>query len=106
MSQPVSVIGPEEIMLRGKSVLAQVANEEVGLHLQRTSPTIAGIFVRGLTGNKVSVFLDGQRYSTGAMRGGINTFLDLVDPEPRGGGGHARAPERSTEARHGAACRS
>jgi outer membrane receptor protein involved in Fe transport len=80
VAQPVSVIGPEEIVLRGKSVLAQVANEEVGIHLQRTSPTIAGIFVRGLTGNKVSVFLDGHRYSTGSMRGGINTFLDLVDP--------------------------
>jgi outer membrane receptor protein involved in Fe transport len=80
VSQPVSVIGPEEIALRSKSVLAEAASEEVGIHLQRTSPTIAGIFVRGLTGNKVSVFLDGQRYSTGSMRGGINTFFDLVDP--------------------------
>jgi hemoglobin/transferrin/lactoferrin receptor protein len=80
VSQPVSVIGPEEIALRSKSVLAEVAAEEVGIHLQRTSPTIAGIFVRGLTGNKVSVFLDGHRYSTGSMRGGINTFFDLVDP--------------------------
>jgi outer membrane receptor protein involved in Fe transport len=80
VSQPVNVIGPEAIALRGKSVLAQVANEEVGIHLQRTSPTISAIFVRGLTGNKVSVFLDGQRYSTGAMRGGINTFFNLVDP--------------------------
>jgi outer membrane receptor protein involved in Fe transport len=80
VSQPVTVIGPEEIALRGKSVLAEVAAEEVGIHMQRTSPTIAGIFVRGLTGNKVSVFLDGHRYSTGSMRGGINTFFDLVDP--------------------------
>jgi outer membrane receptor protein involved in Fe transport len=80
VSQSVSVIRGEEIALRAKSVLAQVVNEEVGVHLQRTSPTIAGIVVRGLTGNKVSVFLDGQRYSTGAARGGINTFLDLVDP--------------------------
>jgi outer membrane receptor protein involved in Fe transport len=80
VSQPVSVVSLEEIGLRAKSVLAEVANEEVGVHLQRTSPTIAGIFVRGLTGNKVSVFVDGQRYSTGAMRGGINTFFDLLDP--------------------------
>jgi outer membrane receptor protein involved in Fe transport len=56
-----------------------VANEEVGLHLQRTSPTMAGIFVRGLTGNKVNVFVDGVRYSTSAQRGGVNTFLDLID---------------------------
>ena len=80
VSQPVNVIDEADIALRAKAVVAQVANGEVGLHLQRTSPTIAGIFVRGLTGNKVSVFVDGQRYSTGAMRGGINTFLDLVGP--------------------------
>ena len=38
---------------------------------------MAGIFVRGLTGNKVNVFVDGVRYSTGAQRGGVSTFLDL-----------------------------
>jgi outer membrane receptor protein involved in Fe transport len=80
VSPPVNVIGEEDLALRAKSVVAQLANGEVGLHLQRTSPTIAGVFVRGLTGNKVSVFVDGQRYSTGAMRGGINTFLDLLGP--------------------------
>ena len=41
---------------------------------------MAGIFVRGLTGNKVNVFVDGVRYSNGAQRGGVNTFLDLIDP--------------------------
>ena len=49
--------------------------------LQRTSPTMAGVFVRGLTGNKVNVFVDGVRYSNGAQRGGVNTFLDLIEPE-------------------------
>jgi hypothetical protein len=44
----VNVIDEEEIALRAKAVLAQAASEEVGLHLQRTSPTIAGVFVRGL----------------------------------------------------------
>ena len=42
---------------------------------------MAGIFVRGLTGNKVSIFVDGQRYSTGSARGGVNTFLDLIGPD-------------------------
>src|SRR5262245_26784265 len=41
---------------------------------------MAGIFVRGLTGNKVNVFVDGVRYSNGAQRGGVNTFLDLIEP--------------------------
>ena len=80
LSQPVNIIDANEIGQRAKSVVTQVANEEVGLHLQRTSPVMAGIFVRGLTGNKVNVFVDGVRYSTGAQRGGVSTFLDLVDP--------------------------
>jgi outer membrane receptor protein involved in Fe transport len=81
VSQPVNVIDPDAIQQRARAVIAQVAEEEVGVHLQRTSPTIAGIYVRGLTGNKVNVFVDGVRYSTSAQRGGINTFLDLIQPE-------------------------
>ena len=80
VSQRVNVIGEDQIEERAKSIVAQVANEEAGVHLQRTSPSIAGIFVRGLTGNKVNVFIDGVRYSTSAMRGGISTFLGLIDP--------------------------
>ncbi|HEX8090789.1 MAG TPA: TonB-dependent receptor, partial [Blastocatellia bacterium] len=79
VSQQVNVINERQIEERAKSVTAQVAGEEVGVHIQRTSPTIAGIFVRGLTGNKVNVFVDGVRYSTAAMRGGINSFLNLID---------------------------
>jgi outer membrane receptor protein involved in Fe transport len=41
---------------------------------------MAGIFVRGLTGNKVNAFVDGVRYSTSTQRGGVSTFMDLVDP--------------------------
>ncbi len=80
LSQQVNVIGQEEIAERAKAAVSQVAQEEVGVHVQRTSPTVAGIYVRGLTGNKVNVFVDGVRYSTSAARGGINTFLDLIDP--------------------------
>ncbi|HEX9543583.1 MAG TPA: TonB-dependent receptor, partial [Pyrinomonadaceae bacterium] len=78
--QALNIISQRAIEQRTTAVLAQVADEEVGLALQRTSPTIAGIFVRGLVGNKVSVYIDGVRYTTSAMRGGINTFLDLNDP--------------------------
>ena len=77
--QALNIISEGAIQQRTTAVLAQVADEEVGLALQRTSPTIAGIFVRGLAGNKVSVYVDGVRYTTSAMRGGINTFLDLND---------------------------
>ena len=79
--QPVNIIDEEEIGSRVKTVVAQAIDGEAGVHLQRTSPTMAGVFVRGLTGNKVNVFVDGVRYSNGAQRGGVNTFLDLIEPE-------------------------
>ncbi len=46
--QAVNVISEKSIQQRATAVLAQVADEEVGLSLQRTSPTIAGIFVRAV----------------------------------------------------------
>ncbi len=78
-AQPVNVIGASQILERSVTVVAQAAAEEAGLALQRTSPSISGVYVRGLTGNKVNVFVDGVRYSTGAQRGGINTFLNLIE---------------------------
>lgn len=79
-AQPVNVIDEDKILLRATTVVAQAVTEEPGLQLQRTSPTMAGVYVRGLTGNKVSMFVDGVRYSNGAQRGGVNTFLDLIEP--------------------------
>jgi outer membrane receptor protein involved in Fe transport len=80
-TQGVNVVDEEELSLRAKTVLAQAAAEEPGLHLQRTSPTIGAIYVRGFTGAKVNAYVDGIRYSTGAARGGINTFFNLLDPD-------------------------
>ena len=80
-SQPVNVIDEHDIGSRVKTVVAEAVQEEAGVALQRTSPTMAGVFVRGLTGNKVNVFVDGVRFSNGAQRGGVNTFLDLIEPE-------------------------
>lgn len=78
--QQVNVISEEAISQRTTDVLAQVADEEAGLALQRTSPTIGAIFVRGLTGKNVAVYVDGVRYSTSTGRGGINTFFNLNEP--------------------------
>ncbi len=78
-TQQVNLISERRLFERTTTVLAQAAQEETGLQLQRTSPTIGGIFVRGLTGAKVAVFVDGIRFSTAAMRGGINTFFNLND---------------------------
>ena len=80
VAQSLNIISSQTIEQRANTVLAQVANEEVGLHLQRTSPTIGAIFIRGLTGKNVAVYVDGVRYTTSTGRGGINTFFDLNEP--------------------------
>jgi hemoglobin/transferrin/lactoferrin receptor protein len=78
--QPVSIIDSQDIATRVTTAVAQAVEGETGVQLQRTSPTMAAVFIRGLTGNKVNVFIDGVRYSNGAQRGGVNTFLDLIEP--------------------------
>jgi outer membrane receptor protein involved in Fe transport len=80
VAQQINIITEDALRLRTTDVLAQVADEEPGLALQRTSPTIGGIFVRGLTGKNVSVYVDGVRYTTSTQRGGINTFFNLNEP--------------------------
>src|SRR5262245_52807994 len=47
-SQPVNIIPAEDVINRSKTVFAQAFEQEVGLALQRTSPGMAGVFVRGL----------------------------------------------------------
>jgi hemoglobin/transferrin/lactoferrin receptor protein len=78
--QAVNIISERGIQQRTTAVLAQVADEEVGLALQRTSPSMGEIFVRGLTGKNVSVFVDGVRYTTSTQRGGVSTFFNLNEP--------------------------
>ncbi len=78
VTQQVNVVNEESISQRTTAVLAQVAEEEVGLSFQRTSPTIGAVLVRGLT--EVGVFVDGVRFTNSTQRGGINTFFNLNDP--------------------------
>ncbi|MDQ3684106.1 MAG: TonB-dependent receptor [Acidobacteriota bacterium] len=76
--QRVNVISDDAIRTRATAVLAQVADEEVGVALQRTSPTIGAVVVRGLT--EVGVYVDGVRFTQSTQRGGINTFFNLNEP--------------------------
>jgi hemoglobin/transferrin/lactoferrin receptor protein len=80
VAQPVSVVSAAEIADRATSVLAQAGQEEAGLNLQRTSPTLGAIVVRGLTGKNVVNYVDGVRSTNGGQRGGINTFFNLNEP--------------------------
>ena len=78
VAQQVNVINDQAIFQRSTAVLAQIAEEEVGVSLQRTSPTIGAVLVRGLT--EVGVYVDGVRYTNSTQRGGINTFFNLNEP--------------------------
>ncbi len=80
LAQPVNVINEQEILERGTEVVAQVVDEEPGVNLQRTSPSLSAVFVRGLTGRNVAVYVDGVRYTTSAQRGGVGTFFSLIEP--------------------------
>jgi outer membrane receptor protein involved in Fe transport len=76
----VNLIPAESIFERAPEVVAQIVDEEPGVNLQRTSPSLSAVFVRGLTGRNVAVFVDGVRYTTSAQRGGVGTFFSLIEP--------------------------
>lgn len=76
----VNIISERKILERAPEVVAQVVDEEPGVNLQRTSPSLSAVFVRGLTGRNVAVFVDGVRYTTSAQRGGVGTFFSLIEP--------------------------
>src|SRR5215218_5293310 len=76
----VNIIRADEVIERAPEVVAQVVDEEPGVNLQRTSPSLSAVFVRGLTGRNVAVYVDGVRYTTSAQRGGVGTFFSLIEP--------------------------
>ena len=80
VAQPVNVIAEEKILKRATEVVAQAVDEEQGVNLQRTAPSLSAVFVRGMTGRNVGVYLDGVRYTTSAQRGGVGTFFSMIEP--------------------------
>lgn len=80
VSQAINVIDQKEVLDRAPEVVAQVVDEEPGVNLQRTAPSLSAVFVRGLTGRNVAVYVDGVRYTTSAQRGGVGTFFSLIEP--------------------------
>ncbi len=77
--QRVNSIPLERLRERVSVGINDAFREEVGLETQRTSTFMGGIYIRGLTGNKVVIYRDGVRYSTSAARGGVSTFFNLLD---------------------------
>src|SRR5687767_6003765 len=95
VAQPVNVMNEEEILQRATEVVAQVVDEEPGVNLQRTAPSLSAVFVRGLTGRNVGVYVDGVRYTTSAQRGGVGTFFSLIEPSSLGTVEVLRGPSSS-----------
>ncbi|MBL8228489.1 MAG: TonB-dependent receptor [Bryobacterales bacterium] len=77
-AQAVTKLNRED--LDRASLLSNVADGVAGVQQLRTSPTLGAFFVRGFTGKNVAVFRDNIRYTTSAQRGGISTFLNLLQP--------------------------
>lgn len=77
VAQRVNVISGEMLEERVATVAVEAIREEAGVDLQRTSPAMGGVAVRGLLGRNVAVYRDGVRYTTAAQRGGVSTFLNL-----------------------------
>jgi hemoglobin/transferrin/lactoferrin receptor protein len=95
VAQPVNIVDEEEILQRAPEVVAQVVDEEPGVNLQRTAPSLSAVFVRGLTGRNVGVYVDGVRYTTSAQRGGVGTFFSLIEPSSLGTVEVLRGPSSS-----------
>lgn len=79
--QRVNSISSEQLRERVTVGLNDAFREEIGLETQRTATFMGGIFIRGLTGNKVVTYRDGVRYSTSAARGGVSTFFNLLETD-------------------------
>jgi hemoglobin/transferrin/lactoferrin receptor protein len=79
VAQQVNLVDRGEIDQRAHSVAIEALREEPGVDVQRTSPVMGGVAVRGLLGKNVAVYRDGVRYTTSAQRGGVSTFLNLTE---------------------------
>jgi hemoglobin/transferrin/lactoferrin receptor protein len=76
----VNSISRGQIEQRAKTALTDVFQEEPGVDVQRTVPSMGGVSVRGLLGKNVAIYRDGVRYTTSAQRGGVSTFFNLQEP--------------------------
>jgi len=80
VAQRVNVTSRVDIEQRFSNVLVDVLKEEVGVDVQRTSPVMGGISVRGLLGKNVAIYRDGVRYTTSAQRGESALFSTSTMP--------------------------
>ncbi|MGH9718890.1 MAG: TonB-dependent receptor [Bryobacteraceae bacterium] len=80
VAQRTNLIPRSLIDERVATVFTEAFREEPGVELQRTGPSMGGVFVRGLTGRNVVLYRDAIRLTTSAQRGGVSTFFNMNDP--------------------------
>ena len=76
----LSLVGPEQRLVRPALILPQVLREEPGVQVQQTTSHQGAVLIRGLTGQEVLHLIDGVRFNNSTFRPGPNQYLATVDP--------------------------
>ncbi len=76
----LSLVGPEQRLVRAALILPQVLREEPGVQVQQTTSHQGAVLIRGLTGQEVLHLIDGVRFNNSTFRPGPNQYLATVDP--------------------------
>jgi hemoglobin/transferrin/lactoferrin receptor protein len=72
--------GADAIERRGARTVPEAAGQLPGVGVQKTAQGQGTIFMRGLTGFRTLMLLDGVRLNNSIMRDGPNEYLALIDP--------------------------
>jgi len=78
--QLATVVSGKEILDRAARTTAEALQEEVGILVQETNLGGGSPFLRGQTGNRVLVLVDGIRLNNSTFRFGPNQYLNTIDP--------------------------
>ena len=75
----VSVLAAEDVRERSVRNLPDALREESGVMVQKTSPGQGSPYIRGFTGYRTLLLVDGIRLNTSIMRDGPNQYWNTVD---------------------------
>lgn len=78
--QLATVVTAADIRDRAARTTPEALQEEVGILVQETNLGGGSPFVRGQTGNRVLVLVDGIRLNNSTFRFGPNQYLNTIDP--------------------------
>ncbi len=91
----VSTLSAEEIAIRQARNFPDTLREEPGVMVQKTSPGQGSPYIRGFTGYRTLLMVDGIRLNTSVMRDGPNQYWNTVDSYALSGLDLVRGPASS-----------